>query len=103
MTAVDTNVLVGLLTGDDAGQTAAARALFQAEPIWIARTALLETEWGLRSLYCFDESSVLGALVKLLALENVNNGDRPSVTAAISLASTGMDLPSDNCATRRQT
>jgi predicted nucleic-acid-binding protein len=42
MIAVDTNVLVRLLTGDDPKQTAAARSLFAAEPVWIAKTVLLE-------------------------------------------------------------
>jgi len=48
MTAVDTNVLVRLLTGDDPKQTATVRSLFVAEPIWIAKTALIETGWVLR-------------------------------------------------------
>ena len=42
MTAVDTNVVVRLLTGDDPAQEAAARALFESGPIWIAKTVLLE-------------------------------------------------------------
>jgi predicted nucleic-acid-binding protein len=48
MLAVDTNVLVRLLTGDEPKQAAAARALFAAEPIWIAKTVFLETGWVLR-------------------------------------------------------
>jgi predicted nucleic acid-binding protein len=35
MVAVDTNVLVRLLTGDEPRQAAAARALFAAGPVWI--------------------------------------------------------------------
>lgn len=50
MIAVDTNVLVRLPTGDHAQQATAARSLFAAEPIWIAKTVLLETGWVLRSL-----------------------------------------------------
>ena len=45
MTAVDTNVVVRLLAQDDPKQTAAARALFSAGSIWIAKTVLLETAW----------------------------------------------------------
>ena len=45
MTAVDTNVVVRLLTEDHPKQTAAARSLFAAGPIWIAKTVLLETGW----------------------------------------------------------
>jgi hypothetical protein len=35
--AVDTNVLVRLLTGDEPKQEAAARSLFASETIWIAK------------------------------------------------------------------
>lgn len=38
MTAVDTSVLVRLLTGDDPAQTVAARDLFAAGRIWIAKS-----------------------------------------------------------------
>jgi predicted nucleic-acid-binding protein len=48
--AVDIDVLVRLLTGDEAKQTQAAESLFAVEPIWIAKTVLLETGWVLRSL-----------------------------------------------------
>jgi len=46
MIAVETNVLVRLLTGDEAKQAAAARSFFASDPIWIAKTALLETGSG---------------------------------------------------------
>ena len=50
MIAVDTNVLVRLLTGDEPEQAAAARRLFASEAIWIGKTVLLETGWVLRGL-----------------------------------------------------
>ena len=71
MTAVDTNVLVRLLTGDEARQATAARSLFAKEKIWIAKTVLLETDWVLRSLYGFEENEVREAFVRLLGLDNV--------------------------------
>ena len=73
MIAVDTNILVRLLTGDDPKQTAAARSLFAAEPIWIAKTVLLETGWVLRSLYGFAESAIRDAFTKLLGLKTMRN------------------------------
>lgn len=36
MIEVDTNIVVRLLTGDDAKQAGAARTLFASEDIWIA-------------------------------------------------------------------
>ena len=58
MTAVDTNVVVRLLTGDDPKQAAAARALFRSRQIWVAKTVLLETGWVLRSLYGYEERAI---------------------------------------------
>jgi len=92
MTAVDTNVLVRLLTGDEPKQAAAARSLFASGPIWIAKTVLLETGWVLRSLYGFEESALHDAFVRLLGLKNVHAEDEPSVAAALELTGQGIEL-----------
>ena len=92
MTAVDTNVLVRLVTGDHPRQVAATRSLFAAEPIWIAKTVLLETAWVLRSLYGFENAAISDAFVKLLGLPNVHAEDESSVAAALSLATHGIGL-----------
>jgi len=92
MIAVDTNILVRLLTGDDLKQAAAARSLFAAGPIWIAKTVLLETGWILRSLYGFEESAVCDAFTRLLGLKNVHTEDEPSVAAALALTVQGIEL-----------
>jgi predicted nucleic-acid-binding protein len=90
--AVDTNVLVRLLTGDEPKQEAAARSLFASETIWIAKTVLLETAWVLRSLYGFEESAIHDAFTKLLGLKNVHAEDEASVAAALALTSHGIEL-----------
>jgi len=92
MIAVDTNVLVRLLTQDDAGQGAAARSLFANESIWIAKSVLLETGWVLRSLYGFEESAIHDAFMKLLGLKNVQTEDEPSVAAALVLTTHGIEF-----------
>ena len=92
MIAVDTNVLVRLLTADDREQAAAARNLFAAQQIWIAKTVVLETGWVLRSLYGFDESVIREAFTKLLGLRNVEMEDEPSVAAALALTTHGIEL-----------
>jgi predicted nucleic-acid-binding protein len=92
MIAVDTNVVVRLLTGDDPKQAAAAKSLFAAGPIWIAKTVLLETGWVLRSLYGFDESAIRNAFTKLLGLKNVHTEDKPSMAAALALTVDGIEL-----------
>jgi predicted nucleic-acid-binding protein len=92
MIAVDTNVVVRLLTGDDPKQAAAAKSLFAAGPIWIAKTVLLETNWVLRSLYGFDESAIRDAFTKLLGLMNVHAEDMPAMTVALAMTAHGIEL-----------
>lgn len=92
MTAVDTNILVRLLTGDDPRQAAAAKRLFAAETIWIAKTVLLETAWVLRTRYRFEDAAIADAFKKLLGLGNVDVEDESSIAAALSLSAHGLDL-----------
>jgi len=92
MTAVDTNVVVRLLTQDDSRQAAAAKSLFSAGPIWIAKTVLLETGWVLRSVYGFDESAIRDAFTKLLGLKNVHTEDKASMADALALTADGIEL-----------
>ena len=92
MIAVDTNILVRLLTAVDSRQEAAARSLFAREPIWIAKTVLLETGWVLRSLYGFEESAIRDAFTKLLGLTNVHAEDESSVAAGLALTAHGIEL-----------
>jgi predicted nucleic-acid-binding protein len=90
--AVDTNILVRLLTGDEPTQEAAARSLFASEPVWIAKTVLLETAWVLHSLYGLEENAIHDAFTKVLGLKNVKVEDESSVAAALALTMHGIEL-----------
>ena len=92
MTAVDTSVLVRLLTGGHLRQTAAAKALFSSEPVWIAKTVLLETAWVLRARYGFDDGAIARAFRNLLGVDNVEVEDASCVAAALALTTHGIDL-----------
>src|ERR1035438_8135691 len=92
MIAVDTNVVVRLLSEDNPKQAAAARSLFASGPIWIAKTVLLEAGWVLRSLYGFDEIAIRDAFTRLLGLKNVHTEDKASVAAALALTVHGIEL-----------
>jgi predicted nucleic-acid-binding protein len=92
MHAVDTNVLVRLLTGDDAGQTKRAAALFKKEAIYIPKTVLLETEWVLRRLYRLEREVVVSAFRKLSGLGNVEIEQPLAVTQALQWCESGMDF-----------
>lgn len=93
MIAVDTNVLVRLLVGDDLTQRDRAAALFaHAEAILIAKTVLLEAAWVLQSAYAFPRTDVADALGKLAGLPNVVVEDAERVAQALGHAQRGVDV-----------
>lgn len=92
--AVDTNILVRLLTEDDAEQFARAQALFAVSVIFIPKTVVLETEWVLRRAYRRQPAAVIDALAKLVSLHNVTCEDEPALHRALALARDGMDFAS---------
>jgi predicted nucleic-acid-binding protein len=92
MLAVDTNVVVRLLTGDDPAQTARAISLFNRERIFLTKTVIIETEWVLRSLYRFAPELVLDGLAHLIALSNTRTEDVAAVVDAITWSRQGLDF-----------
>ncbi len=92
MHAVDTNVLVRLLTGDDVAQAKKAATLFKSGAIFIPKTVLLETEWVLRRLYRLKREVVVSAFRKLSGLPNVEIEQPLVVTQALQWCEEGMDF-----------
>lgn len=66
MHAIDTNVLVRLLTGDDATQAAAAERFVGARGGWISHVVLVETVWVLDTVYERTREQIAGAIEHLL-------------------------------------
>jgi predicted nucleic acid-binding protein len=66
MRAVDTNVLVRLLTRDDPRQAAAADE-FVAGGAWVSHLVLAETTWVLSSAYELNAAKVATAVEMLLS------------------------------------
>lgn len=92
MIAIDTNVLVRLLTGDDAAQTSRATALFEQGDIYLGKTVLLETEWVLRFSYELSPPAIIAALKNVLGLPQVTAEDSFAVAGALTLFESGMDF-----------
>ena len=92
MIAVDTNVLVRLLTGDDPAQAARAAALFAQEHVFIPKSVLLETAWVLRYSYELDAGTILSAFRKLLGLPHVSAEDRGTLIDALAWYENGMNF-----------
>ena len=90
MIAVDTNVVVRLLTEDDKQQTEVAKSLFASGPIWISKTVLLESGWVLKFDYGFTEAAIREALTELLGLRHVFTEDKPGMVAALSMTARGV-------------
>ncbi len=92
MRAVDTNVVVRFLTGDDPRQAARARAVIGHEPVFIPRTVILETEWVLRAVYDLPPDRVIPALRALAGLPDIAVEGAPLVARALDWAETGLDF-----------
>jgi predicted nucleic-acid-binding protein len=84
MIAVDTNILVRLLTNDDPIQARRAVKILKSDNIFIPKTVLLETEWVLRHAYEIERSKIIIGFKKLLGLPNVNVEDPAIIYQAIS-------------------
>ena len=65
MPAVDTNVLVRLLTADDPAQTARAEAFLACGPVWVSTVVLVEAVWVLSAVYGWNKAQLLAMLAAL--------------------------------------
>ena len=92
MIAVDTNLLVRVLTGDDPAQARRAVKILESDQILIPKTVILETEWVLRYAYEIETSRIIEGLKKLLGLPNISVEDPDTVTQAISWFEDGLDF-----------
>jgi predicted nucleic-acid-binding protein len=82
MRAVDTNVLVRLLTRDDARQVAAAEG-FVAPGAWVSLLALAEATWVLSAVYDLKASDIATAVDMLLVHRSLTLQDPDVVSAAL--------------------
>ncbi len=82
MRAVDTNVLVRLITRDDARQVAAAEP-FVAKGAWVSHLALAETTWVLAAVYKRQTTDIATAVELLLNHRDLTLQDPEVVAAAL--------------------
>lgn len=92
MIAVDTNIVVRLLTHDDVGQYQKAYTLFDQHDVFIADSVILETEWVLRFAYHFDAGRIADALAHLFGLPNVHVNQPSMLAQAIAWQRQGLDF-----------
>jgi predicted nucleic-acid-binding protein len=82
MRAVDTNVLVRLVTRDDRKQVAAAES-FISKGAWVSTLVLNEATWVLASVYDLTHNEVAIAVDMLLHHRDLTIQDSDIVTAAL--------------------
>jgi len=82
MRAVDTNVLVRLMTRDDSRQVALAEA-FVARGAWVPQLAIAEATWVLASVYDRDSDAIATAVEMLLSHEHLTVQDAEVVAASV--------------------
>jgi predicted nucleic-acid-binding protein len=82
MRAVDTNVLVRLLSRDDAPQVEASEA-FVARGAWVSHLVLAETMWVLAAVYDRGASDIALAVDMLLQHRQLTIQDPDVVEAAL--------------------
>jgi len=82
MRAIDTNVLVRLITRDDANQVAAAET-FVASGAWVSHVVLAEALWVLESVYDLDAGKRATAIGMLLNHASIAVQDADVVAAAL--------------------
>ena len=92
MIALDTNVIVRIVTADDPKQLTAALEVFRSGDLWLCKTVLLETEWVLRYSYQLPHEAILEAFQRLLGYRPLQVEDRATVLLALHLFGKGMDF-----------
>lgn len=92
MTALDTNVLVRVVTADDPEQLAAALEVMRSGPLFVPKTVILELEWVLRYCYTMTPEAVLEALRKVLGYRGLEVESRGTVLRALEWCAQGLDF-----------
>src|SRR5882672_9164441 len=82
MRAVDTNVLVRLVTRDDRKQIAATES-FVRKGAWVSTLVLIETTWVLTAVYELTHAQISTAIDMLLHHRDLTIQESDSVAAAL--------------------
>jgi predicted nucleic-acid-binding protein len=90
--AVDTDVVVRLVTQDHPTQAARSAAIFRSGPVHIAKTVLLETAWVLGYAYDLDDVAIARVLRGVAGLPNVELEDAGAVADALAALERGLDF-----------
>lgn len=92
MAALDTNIVVRLIVGDDPKQARAAEKLVASEPCTVAASVLMECEWVLRAGYRLDAKLIAASMRDLLTLQNIDAANAALTQQALQGYEAGLDF-----------
>ena len=102
MAALDTNVAVRLIVGDNTRQVRLAEKLVASEPCTIAPSVLMECEWVLRGSYKLGADVIAASFRDLLALQNIDALEPVLTQRALQGYEMGLDFADALHATQRR-
>ncbi|MES1199827.1 MAG: type II toxin-antitoxin system VapC family toxin [Pseudomonadota bacterium] len=92
MRAIDTNVLVRFLTGDDPQQAALAKTIVTTGDVFVCSTVLLETEWVLRRARGFSSADIAESFRRLAGFHTVTVDAPERIRRALEWMEQGVDF-----------
>jgi predicted nucleic-acid-binding protein len=92
MIAIDTNILVRIVTNDSPEQVKQAVKLLREHSIFISKTVILELEWVLRFSYKLNRDVIATTLQKILTTHNFIIEQPLIIEHALQWYQQGMDF-----------
>lgn len=93
MIALDTNVLVRLVTGDDPAQAKRVAArLDSGDAYFVPLSVALELEWVLRGAYRLGAETIVMTFESLLAIRNIRFAEETALCRALARYQAGLDF-----------
>lgn len=92
MIAVDTNLVIRYMTGDQPEQAARARRIIDENPVFVAVTVVMEVAWVLRATFHLSRTEIVNALRVFAGMPTVTIEDDGLVAASLELAAGGIDF-----------
>ncbi len=96
MRAVDTNVLIRLITGDDPRQATSA-GVFIENGAWVSILAVAETAWVLSTVYKLSATKLAAGVEMLLNHKHLTLQDSDAVAMALDLFRSRLALGFSDC------
>ena len=92
MAALETDVVVRLIIGDDPKQARAAEKLISSQARTIAPSVLMECEWVLRAGCRLDAKLIAASMLDLLNLQNIEASQPVLTQRALQGYDAGLDF-----------